>query len=355
MKKFIVATVFATASLTALTAFPGQAIAAEHVAEAGEVTNERMVEYYRSGMIGKKLWVIDSRPEKKYITGHIPGAINLPLDVLKKDATVVEKLAIPKTDKVIFYCAGRECTLSVDSAQIFIKLGYAGSEVYRNGVPGWNQKMQPLLAEEPFLKKGNVILIDTVVGKETIVTASNKTIQISMDDLKGDKGKSLLANVSKNAPMVVIERGNMDTVNATLEELRDLDFRRLSYFPVMFWKEKLAVAPAITTVTWAPVYDPGQISPKSFEAAVSSGQFILDVRPAADYARGHFKGAVNIPIENLEKDYAKINRESQVFINCATGAKSQKAFDILSRKGYSNLKYLDAEISCKGETCTIKE
>ncbi|OGU04578.1 MAG: hypothetical protein A2075_10510 [Geobacteraceae bacterium GWC2_58_44] len=355
MKRFIMAAVIGAASLSAFTASTGSAAAAEQVVEAGEVTNEQMVQYYSKGAFGKTIWVIDSRPANKYNTGHLPGAISLPLDVLKKDPATVEKLAIPKTGKVIFYCAGRECTLSVDSARLFKELGYPDSLVYRNGVPGWNQKMQPLLAEEPFLKKGNVILIDTAVGKETVVTASNKTIQISLDDLKGDKGKSLLAALSKNAPLVVIGRGEMDSVNSVLEELRDLEFRRLSYFPLTAWKEQLAVAPPLTKVTWAHVYGPGQVSPKAFEAAVASGQYILDVRPAADYARGHFKGAVNIPIEEMEKEYVKVRKEGEVFISCATGAKSQKAYDILSRKGYSNLSYLDAEVSCKGELCSIKE
>lgn len=355
MKKFIMAAAFAAASLSGLTAFTGNVIAAEQVVEAGEVSNEQMVIYYSNGMIGKDIWVIDSRPVNKYNAGHIPGAISLPLDVLKKDAARVAKMGIPKTGKVIFYCAGRECTLSPDSAQIFKKMGYEDSAVYRNGVPGWNQKMQPLLAEEPFIRKGNVILIDLAVGKETIVTASNTTIQISLGDLQGDKGKNLLAALSRNAPLVVVRRGDMDSVNSALEELRDLEFRRLTYFPLAAWKEKPAIAPPVSAVTWAPVYGPGQTSPKAFEAAVAAGKYIVDVRPAADYARGHFKGAVNIPIEAMEKEYAKIQKEGQVFINCATGAKSQKAYDILSRKGYSNLQYLDAEISCKGEVCTIKE
>lgn len=355
MKRFILATALVATSLLPLTAITSRANAAEQQVEAGEVANEQMVSYYEKGMIGKEVWVIDSRPAGKYVAGHIPGAIGLPLDVLKQGATSVEKLGIPKTGKVIFYCSGRECTLSVDSAEIFRKMGYADSSVYRNGVPGWTQKMQPLLAEEPFIKKGNLVLIDTSPGKETIVTASNKTVQISLNDLKGEKGRSTLGALSKNSPMVVIGRGEMDTVNATLEELRDLDFRRLAYFPLSAWKDKLALAPPLTTVTWAPVYGPGQVSPKTFEEAVTSGKYILDVRPVADYARGHFKGALNIPIEEMEKEYAKIPRENPVFVNCASGAKSQKAFDILGRKGYSNVSYLDAEISCKAESCTIKE
>lgn len=329
--------------------------AAEAKAEVDEVVNDQMVSFYEQGLIGNSVWVIDSRPAGKYLSGHIPGAISLPLDVLQKDPASVQKLGIPQTGKVIFYCAGRECTLSPDSAAIFRKMGYADAWVYRNGVPGWNQKAQPLVAELPFVKKGNLILIDTAPGSRTLVTANNQTVQLSLDDLKGAKGAALLGTLSKNAPMVVLERGAMAPVMDALETLRELDFRRLAYFPMAQWKEALATAPVPSTVTWAPVYGPGQIAPKVFEAAVASGKYILDVRPVADFARGHFKGAINLPIEDLEKDFAKIPKDVPVFVNCATGAKSTKTYDILGRKGYTNVAYLDAEISCKGETCVIKE
>ena len=332
-----------------------QVQAADIKVEADEVVNDQMVTYYESAQIGKSVWVVDSRPAGKYVAGHIPGALSLPLDMLLKDPASADKLSIPKTGKVIFYCAGRECTLSVDSAAIFRKAGYADAWVYRNGVPGWNQKAQPLQAEEPFIRKGNLILIDTAAGKDTLVTPINRTVQLSLDDLKGDKGKALLADLSKNAPLVVLQRGDMQMVNAVMEELREQDFRRLAYFPLANWKEALASAPAVKTLTWAPVYGPGQIAPKAFEAAVAAGKFILDVRPAADFARGHFKGAISLPIEEMEKDFAKIPKDVPVYVNCATGAKSAKTYDILGRKGYTNVSYLDAEISCKGEACSIKE
>lgn len=355
MKQLILAATLAAASVAPSMAVAVNAVAAEQRVEAGEISNEQMVDYYKKGMIGNGVWVIDSRPVAKYNSGHIPGAVSLPLDQLKKDPAVAGKLGIPKSAKVVFYCAGRECTLSIDSAEMFKKLGYSEVAVYRNGVPGWNQKMQPLLAEEPFVAKGNIILIDTAVGKETIVTAAAKTLQISLAELQGEKGKKLLGDLSKNASLVIVARGGMETVNPVLEELRDLEFRRLAYFPLFAWKQQLAAAPVLASVSWTPVYGPGQVSPKAFNDAVASGNYICDVRPAADYARGHFKGAVNIPIEGLEKDYVGVPKDVPVFVHCATGAKSQKAYDILSRKGYGNVKYLDAEIFCKGESCTIKE
>lgn len=353
MKRLILAAALVASVLSSIVG--GNAKAAEQTLEAHEVANEQMVSYYEAGLIGKSVWLVDSRPVGKFIAGHIPGAMSLPLDLLKKDAASGDKLGIPKAGKVIFYCAGRECTLSVDSAEIFRKMGYLDAWVYRNGVPGWSQKAQPLLAEEAFVKKGNLVLIDTAPAKDSIVTASNQLLQLSLADLKGDKGQMALGALSKNAPLVVIDRGDMAAVNAALEDLRERDFRRLAYFPLSAWKGALGPAPAIPALSWAPVYGPGQVAPKAFEEAVAAGKFILDVRPSADFARGHFKGAVNLPIEEMEKDYAKIPKDVPVFVSCASGAKSQKTFDILGRKGYANVSYLDAEIACKGELCTIKE
>ncbi len=335
--------------------FPGSVNAAQDKVEADEVVSEQVVTFYEQGVIGKSVWVIDSRPVGKYLAGHIPGAISLPLDALMKSPSSADALGIPKTGKVIFYCAGRECTLSVDSAAIFKKMGYADAWVYRNGVPGWNQKAQPLQAEAAFIQKGNLILIDTAPGSKTLVSAGNQTVQLSLDDLKAAKGQGLLGALSRNAPLVVLARGNMEAVNAALEALRELDFRRLAYFPLNEWKAELAAAPAPTALSWAPVYATGQVSPKAFEEAVATGKFILDVRPAADFARGHFKGAVNVPIEEMDKDLAKIPKDVAVFVNCASGAKSTKTYDILGRKGYTRVSYLDAEIACKAEVCTIKE
>ena len=359
MKRLLLATAIAAATFSPFALIPAYSLAAEAAAanavDAYEVSNEQMIAWYEGGAFSKDIRVIDSRPAGRFAAGSIPGSINLPLDALKKDVPgTIERLAIPKTAIVVFYCAGRECTLSIDSAEIFRNSGYAQARVYRNGVPGWNQKMQPLLAAESFVKDGKLILIDTGVGKKTIVAPGIQTIQIQQFEL-GGKGKELLAELSRNAPLVVLERGNMKAVNEALEELRDQDFRRLTYLPIKDWKGSLAAAPALAKATWTPTYGPGQISPKEFEQAVARGEFTMDIRPKADFAAGHFKGAVNIPIEVFDTEWETIPKDRPVYFHCGTGTKAQKAFDILGRKGYTNLKYVDAEVSCKGDVCSIKE
>ena len=325
--------------------------------DADEITNEQMVSYYEQGQIGKTVWLVDSRPAPKFISGHIPGAVNLPLDTLAKDpSAAIAKLGVQPDARLVFYCAGRECTLSVDSAAILRKQGFRNVWVFRNGVPGWNQKAQPLLVEEAYLRKGNLILLDPQPGRPTLSLPGNTTVPLAVADIRSEAGQRLLGGLSRNAPIVVLSRGDMAQVNAALEELRDSDFRRPGYFALGAWSGGLAANVALpSSLQWAPVYAPGQVSPKAFNDAVASGKLILDVRPAADFTVGHFKGAVNLPIEDMERDYARVPRDVPVFVHCASGAKSTKAYDILSRKGYTNVAYLDAEISCKGETCTIKE
>ena len=119
----------------------------------------------------------------------------------------------------------------------------------------------------------------------------------------------------------------------------------------------------ITAALVAAVFSPLAVSPWNANASeqqieagdVSNEQLVSYYEKDADssvYRNG--VPAWNLPIEELEKEFARVPRDKPVFINCATGAKSQEAFDIFSRKGYTLVKYLDAEISCKGEICTIK-
>lgn len=123
---------------------------------------------------------------------------------------------MPKTGKVIFYCAGRECTLSVDS----------GCHLQKDGLHrclGLPQRRARLEPESPtpacraaLCRKGNLIPLDTTPGKDTLVTPNNQTLQLLLADLKSDKGHALLEKLSRNAPLVVLERGDMNAVNAAM-------------------------------------------------------------------------------------------------------------------------------------------
>jgi rhodanese-related sulfurtransferase len=62
---------------------------------------------------------------------------------------------------------------------------------------------------------------------------------------------------------------------------------------------------------------------------------VLDVRPPEEFAAGHVKGAVNIPIHELEKRLAELPRRKEVVAYCR-GPYCLMSFDavhLLRRKG----------------------
>ena len=65
---------------------------------------------------------------------------------------------------------------------------------------------------------------------------------------------------------------------------------------------------------------------------------IVDVRERYEYASGHIKNAVNIPLGNVEKGIAKIakDKDKTLLVYCQSGARSSSATRILSSLGYKN-------------------
>lgn len=58
----------------------------------------------KSWLTGKKqVMLIDSRMPDEYMQAHIPGAINIPADLMHKETS---KLPAKKTTPIVFYCRG---------------------------------------------------------------------------------------------------------------------------------------------------------------------------------------------------------------------------------------------------------
>ena len=79
--------------------------------------------------------IVDARPaRKKYDKGHVPGAINIPNTFFDKQ---VDKLPADKDTRLIFYCGGNKCPLSVKSATKAKALGYTDVMLFQGGYPAW--------------------------------------------------------------------------------------------------------------------------------------------------------------------------------------------------------------------------
>ena len=62
--------------------------------------------------------------------------------------------------------------------------------------------------------------------------------------------------------------------------------------------------------------------------------FILDVRTEEEFAEGHFDGAVNIPLDSLRTQLARIPAGKKIYVNCHSGLRSYVACRILMAHGF---------------------
>jgi rhodanese-related sulfurtransferase len=67
---------------------------------------------------------------------------------------------------------------------------------------------------------------------------------------------------------------------------------------------------------------------------VKNGAQIIDVRSRAEFAGGHIRGAVNIPLNEISSQMKKIKKEKPVITCCASGMRSGSAKSILQSKGF---------------------
>lgn len=63
--------------------------------------------------------VLDVRPEEEYRTGHIPGALSVPLDHLKEILT-----RLPADQEIVAYCRGPYCVLAVQAVEMLRDKGF---------------------------------------------------------------------------------------------------------------------------------------------------------------------------------------------------------------------------------------
>lgn len=70
-----------------------------------------------------------------------------------------------------------------------------------------------------------------------------------------------------------------------------------------------------------------------------SSAVIIDVRTPSEFANGHVKGAINIPVQNLnETDIAKVATKDQTLVlYCKSGGRSGTATSKLRDWGYQDV------------------
>lgn len=74
-----------------------------------------------------------------------------------------------------------------------------------------------------------------------------------------------------------------------------------------------------------------------FGALIANGAQVIDVRTPHEYAQGHLKKAVNIPLAQLSAGAGKLKKDKPVITCCASGMRSSSARAMLRSMGFAEV------------------
>lgn len=74
-----------------------------------------------------------------------------------------------------------------------------------------------------------------------------------------------------------------------------------------------------------------------FSELVKQGAVIVDVRSKGEFAGGHIKGSINIPLPELQNNLGKLKKDKTIITCCASGMRSASAKSLLKSSGYAEV------------------
>lgn len=98
------------------------------------VPARELMEWVRDGLVT----VLDVRPPEEYESGHLPGAINIPLQELEEHLDELDT-----GHEIVAYCRGPHCVLAFDAVARLRKKGLSAKRL-EGGFPEWQLEGLPI-------------------------------------------------------------------------------------------------------------------------------------------------------------------------------------------------------------------
>jgi len=231
-------------------------------------------------------------------------------------------------------------------------------------MPDWKARGGPVSVSTAFIKKliddkATYALVDArpkrVADKGMIPTA------INISDTDFDKNVDKLP--ADKAALLIYYCGGLECVlsDKSADKARKLGYTNVVTYPPGYpeWEKVHGAAPAAAGSTAAGA-TAAHVTATSFEKVWKenpSSIMVVDVRDAKEFAGGTMKGAVNLPINDLEKKVNTLPKNKPVVFICGTGARSGEAYDMVKLlAGDVQAYFIDAEIKFGGDgTYTMVE
>ena len=316
----------------------------------------------------ENVMLIDARPYKpKYIKGHIPLAVSIPNSQFEK---MTAELPDDKNSLLIFYCGGLKCKLSHKSAAKAEKLGYTNVKVFAEGYPRWvSEKSHYPAVSAEWVKSqidgGKQMTLVDSRPKRAKYDKGHVPTAISIPDTYFDK---LTDQLPQNKDrLVVFYCGGL---HCKLSHKSAAKAIALGYTNVKVFAEGypawVAYAGKESTRTVASTAikagsEEGSIDHAEFRRIVTEDPasiYLVDVRDADEFKKGSLRTAVNIPVDNLEKQIKTLPADKPVVFICGTGARSGESYYMVQdiRPELKNVFYLDGEMTIKSDgSFTLKK
>lgn len=243
------------------------------------LTADKLYETLNDGDAANDPYILDIRSAADYAKGHIKGAVNVGFANVFK----AENLAkLPKDKQIVVACyTGHTASMASFALDA---MGY-NSVALKWSEMGWSKNDEPLGAAKRFPAEQKDYAIET--------KANDATKTYTLPTVK--TGKAAVADIIAAQADAFLGSGKAFTLMADklYENLNDGD--------------------------------------------AANDPFVLDIRSAADYAKGHVKGAVNIPFATVFKaeNLVKLPTDRQIVVVCYTGHTASMTSFFLDAMGYN--------------------
>jgi phage shock protein E len=72
---------------------------------------------------------------------------------------------------------------------------------------------------------------------------------------------------------------------------------------------------------------------------IKDGALVVDVRSVGEFSGGHFNGALNIPVDEVQRRISEFgtNKDREIILYCRSGGRAGSAKQILESAGYKKV------------------
>ena len=136
---------------------------------------------------------------------------------------------------------------------------------------------------------------------------------------------------------------------AAYQELLDWHYNKVALLDGGFnsWSKLFPIenSPAPTHIRYERYVAEGSVSPQEFKKLLERNDtVVLDVRTDQEVERGMIKGAMHIPLSELDKHLKELPRTKEIVIHCVNGIRAQIGYSLLKAEGFEHVKFLNSSI-----------